>query len=276
MCLLNKILRRIKWVSGSDGTREFRTVGDLILFRATAINSIITRSLKNFRPSIASYSYSYRSPSSWSYSNGRIFPSGKKGSVPPEGKEKRKSDSRIVPLSIMEDRGLSGNLGCQMVAPSRAHTHTHTHKRADGEASEWTRLFRETGNCRLFPPPSLLLLFLSLSPRPFSLSLSIFLPPLSFCHGRVRTADFHATISAFRCAAIIGRCERKLVSLGQSFRGVVVVVVAVGGGGGGGLAQSPISKFRRESRRLFNELLHASSWSLRSINGHYATESFLL
>ena len=65
-----------------------------------------------------------------------------------------------------------------------------------------------------------------LSPLPSSLPLSV-----SFCHGRVRTADFHATISAFRCAAIIGRCERKLVSLGQSFRGggwwVVVVVVVV-------------------------------------------------
>lgn len=125
-------------------------------------------------------------------------------------------------------------------------------------------MFRETGNCRLFPPPSLLLLFPSLSPQPFSPSLSF---SVSFCHGRVRTADFHATISAFRCAAIIGRCERKLVSLGQSFRG----------GGGGGLAQSPISKFRRESRRLFNLSCYTPPpWMepLRSINGHYATESF--
>lgn len=158
-------------------------------------------------------------------------------------------------------------------------THTRTHTQARRRRSVRVNALVQ-GDRKLSPLPSslpspsfsfsLASAFLSLS-----LSLSIFLPPLSFCHGRVRTADFHATISAFRCAAIIGRCERKLVSLGQSFRGVMVVV-AVGGGGGGGLAQSPISKFRRESRRLFNELLHASSWSLRSINGHYATESFLL
>lgn len=157
------------------------------------------------------------------------------------------------------------------------HTHTHTHTSAQTEKRQSERACSgrpETVASSLLPPFSFFF-FLSRLGLSLSLSLSIFLPPLSFCHGRVRTADFHATISAFRCAAIIGRCERKLVSLGQSFRGVVVAV-AVGGGGGGGLAQSPISKFRRESRRLFNELLHASSWSLRSINGHYATESFLL
>lgn len=72
------------------------------------------------------------------------------------------------------------------VEHTHTRTYTHIHKRADGEASEWTRLFRETGNCRLFPPPSLLLLFLSLSPRPFS--PSPFLPPsLRLVLSRTRT-----------------------------------------------------------------------------------------
>lgn len=175
----------------------------------------------------------------------------------------------------MEDERLSGNLGCQMVAPSRAYAYTHIHAYTSAQTekrqSERACSGRpETVASSLLPPFSFFFFLsrLGLSlPLPSSLPLSV-----SFCHGRVRTADFHATISAFRCAAIIGRCERKLVSLGQSFRGGGGC--GCGGGGGGGLAQSPISKFRRESRRLFNELLHASSSSLRSINGHYATESF--
>lgn len=134
----------------------------------------------------------------------------------------------------MEDERLSGNLGCQMVAPSRAYAYTHIHAYTSAQTekrqSERACSGRpETVASSLLPPFSFFFFLsrLGLSlPLPSSLPLSV-----SFCHGRVRTADFHATISAFRCAAIIGRCERKLVSLGQSFRGggwwVVVVVVVV-------------------------------------------------
>lgn len=61
---------------------------------------------------------------------------------------------------------------------------------------------------KLSPLPSLLPLF------PHSSSLSLSLPPL-FCRGNRWT--FTRQRSAFRCAAIIAYCERKL-SLGQSFQ----------------------------------------------------------
>lgn len=105
-----------------------------------------------------------------------------------------------------------GKSVCQMLAPSRRRA------QRSGRVNACVQ-----GDRKLSPLPSL-------HSRSFSFSVSfagstMSASSLSSCSVSFArtygTVDFHATISAFRycVAAIIGRCERKLVLLGQSFAG---------------------------------------------------------